>query len=259
MLSICLFLFTKVASAQKSERVKNDVALKNITPDIALATCFQWLPVADVPANQVYVQTQSAGVLSGVPWNIQQFKQVQKNIRKAGGKPIKYLIINEYNVDRLEVIAYCQRKNIQLIADLPTAWQLARQHHIWVNLPVERDTVVQIGKRHIGLHPLGKGFACSGLAMFVPDARLLHAGYFICSPTARYPVRSSLSSLAEWAINLEKLYFRFSDARWVVPGQGPLGNCRLMLYASRIISLIDKSEKYIQQSHEEDADATHDD
>lgn len=235
-LSVCLS--QNHLSAQKEERLKNGVALKNLTPDAALVTCFKWLPVADVPANQVFIQTRTKGILSGIPWDIRQFKEMKKRIKRAGGKSIKYLIINELNEDRLRVLDYCRRKNIRLIADLNTAWQLAKRYGIWINIPVARDTLLQIGGRDIVLHPLGKGFASSGLAVFLPDSRLLHAGYFVASPVARYPVISPNSSFEEWAVNLEKLYFRFPDALRVVPGQGQPATVHLINRTARLVRKI---------------------
>jgi hypothetical protein len=250
-----LFLTAHHASAQSSERVKHGVALKNITPDVALATCFKWLPVADVPANQVYIQTRNGGILSGIPWDIQQAKRLQKNIRKAGGKPIKYLVINELNEDRVAVIAYLQSRGAALIADSATARELVQSHQIQVAITIFGDTSLTIGKRQIAFFPHGKGFSDSGLSIYLPDSQLLHAGYFIVSPTARYPAIHPKTSLSEWAINLEKLYFRFSDAKKVIPGQGQPGNANLIKRSIALVSKIDKNNKRIPYISNQDPDA----
>lgn len=255
-LLICfqLFLATAYSWAQTSQRVKHGIALKNLTPDAALATCFKWLPIADVPANQVYIQTQNGGILSGTPWDIQQAKRLQKNIRKAGGKHVKYLIINELNEDRADVIAYYQRKGTALIADSTTSRQLAQGYRIQADIIINSDTAITIGKRQIVLFPLGKGFADGGLAIYVPDSQLLHAGYFIVSPTARYPAIHPKTSMSEWVTNLEKLYFRFSDVRKVIPGQGQPGNANLIKHSIALVSKIDKNNKYIQYISNPNAD-----
>ncbi|MCS6969252.1 MAG: hypothetical protein RMJ44_11655 [Cytophagales bacterium] len=220
LLLTTIFLLTAFENvAQKSERIKDDLALKNLACDVMLAICFLWLPIADIPANQVYVQTRNTGLLSGLPWNEKQARMLARKLRKAGGKPIKYLIINEFIKDRLPVVAYYARKKVQLIADSATAIQLA-SYGIRVNLSIYRDTCLVIGKRAIQLYPTGAGFSLGSLAMFLPDCGILHAGYFIPSPTARYPVMQPQTCLNQWITNLEKLYFRFSKVKKVIPGQG---------------------------------------
>lgn len=258
LISFQLFLTASQLWAQTSERVKYGVALKNLTPDVALATCFKWLPVADIPANQVYIQTQSGGVLSGIPWDIQQAKRLQKDIRKAGGKHIKYLVVNELNDDRVAVIAYLQRKGAALITDSTTARRLAQDYQIQVEITIHSDTLVTIGKRQMILFPLGRGFTDGGLSVYLPDSQVLHAGYFIVSPTARYPAIHPKTSMGEWATNLEKLYFRFSDAKKVIPGQGQPGNANLIKHSIALVSKIDKNNKYIQYISNQDPDADDD-
>lgn len=253
-----LFLATNYSWAQTSERVKHGVAVKNITSDIALATCFKWLPVADIPANQVYIQTQSGGVLSGIPWDIQQAKRLQKDIRKAGGKHIKYLVINELNDDRVTVIEYFQRKGAVLITDSTTARRLAQDYQIKAEITIHSDTLVTIGKRQMVFFPLGRGFTDGGLSVYLPDCHVLHAGYFIISPTARYPAIHPKTSMSDWATNLEKLYFRFSNAKKVIPGQGQPGNANLIKHSIALVNKIDKSNKYIQYISNQDPDADDD-
>ena len=244
--TFCKFLFIiSLSKAQISERVKNGVALKNLTPDVALVTCFKWLPVADVPANQVYIQTQDGGILSGLPWDVRQAKLLQKRIVKAGGKPIKHLIINELNIDRLAVIEYFYHKGVRCITDTTTAGKLAQKYQIQADLMIHSDTSLIIGKRHIILFPLGKGFSDNGLAIFLPDSKILHAGYFITSATTRYPVIHSETSLSEWVTNLEKLYFRFSDARKVIPSQGQPNDANLIKYSAFLVNKIIKKSMNI--------------
>ena len=228
--------------AQQSERVRHGIALKNLTPDVALATCFKWLPVGDIPANQIYIQTQQGGLLSGVPWDIAQATRLRKQIRKAGGKSIRYMVLTELNEDRLPVIAYYKRKGIQLIADTLTARQLS-EFDIQADVLIASDTTLLIGKRVINLFPTGKGFSESGLAVFLPDCRMLYAGYFVASPTAKYPAIHPKTSVKDWGGNLEKLYFRFSDVRHVIPGQGMPGNSNLIRRSILLVNEIHRQQE----------------
>lgn len=248
-------LSVSILSAQKSERVKHGVALKNLTPDVALATCFKWLPVGDIPSNQVYIQTQVGGILSGIPWDIKQAQRLRKQIRKIGGKSVKYLVINELNEDRIPVIAYFKRCGIRLVGDTLTAHQLTEEYGIELDIALAKDTLLVIGKRELVLSPLGRGFAQSGLALFIPDCRLLHAGYFIPSPTARYPAIHPQTCLKEWANRLEKLYFRFSDAKQIVPGQGPPGNSNVIRRAILLIKEINRRNAFFEQENQQKTDA----
>ncbi len=126
----------------------DDAKLK-ITPlygDFYIYTTYNTYEDSKIPANGMYLVTNSGVVLFDTPWDTTQFQPLLDSIRLRHNKNVSFCIATHWHSDRTEGLEYYKKLGIKTYTTVLTDELCKKNNKKRAEFLLTRDTVFNVGQ-----------------------------------------------------------------------------------------------------------------
>ncbi|MBU0765426.1 MAG: subclass B1 metallo-beta-lactamase [Bacteroidetes bacterium] len=235
-----LFVFYGSLTAQidtsKQIRISGDVFLYPVNDYVYLHVAWKEMKEwGRVPANGMLVVTGREGVLLDTPWDDEQTRALCDWAEDSLGIRITHVIAGHSHEDCMGGLAEMHRRGA-----LSYSCALTKDIAVRQGLPVPRLTFgdsiyLNLGRRTFGLFYPGVGHTIDNILVWLPGDKILFAGCFAKSMSAKTLGNTAESDLELWPVSLKKTIQRFGDAQIVIPGHGDYGGAELLDHTLKLL------------------------
>jgi len=175
-------------------------------------------PPESIPANGMYLVTDSGAVLFDTPFDTTQFRQLLHYIDSRHHKKVVLCLATHSHIDRTAGLKFYANLGIPTYtSEMTDSISISRnekraEHHF------RNDTLFTIGKTNFQVFYPGKGHAPDNIVVWFPGDKILYGGCFVKSTEATDLGNFADADVQEWKVSMEKVMKKFPDIAYVIPG-----------------------------------------
>lgn len=209
-----LFFVTTIFSQTKEPKLK----ITHLTGDFYIYTTYNMYNGTLVPANGMYVVTNSGAVVIDSPWDETQFQPLLDSIRVKHNKNVVMCIATHSHEDRTGGLTYFKGKGIKTYTTKQTDEISKKQEKNRAAFLIEKDTVFSIGNHKFQTYYGGQGHAPDNIVIWFGKEKILYGGCFIKSTEATDLGNLNDANIIEWEKALKKVQHKFKNPKFIIPG-----------------------------------------
>ncbi|MDT3405125.1 subclass B1 metallo-beta-lactamase [Mucilaginibacter terrae] len=170
------------------------------------------------PANGLYVLTSEGVILVDTPWDEEQTRQLADSIEKKHHQKIAMCIVTHHHADRTAGLDWLRKKGVKTYSSLLTHSLCEGGDEKQAQYTFKGDTTLSLGNVTLQTYYPGAGHSMDNLVVWFPNDKVLFGGCLIRSFEAKANPEVPGADFAQWAQATKKLFTRYGDAAFVIPG-----------------------------------------
>ena len=202
-------------------QAQNGISIVHITGSFYKYTTWKTFddkPPAKIPANGMFVLTDSGAILIDTPFDTTQFQELLDNIELLHQKKVIFCLATHSHNDRTPGLEYYSSIGIPTYTTTLTDSLCVKRNEKRAEYHFLNDTTFRIGEIEFSTFYPGKGHAPDNIVIWFPEAKVLYGGCFVKSTESK-----DLGSLADadvkaWEKSMQRLIKKYPDAKYVIPG-----------------------------------------
>jgi len=171
-----------------------------------------------VPANGVYVVTSAGIILIDTPWDEEQTKQLADTLEKKHHQKIALCLVTHHHDDRTAGLDWLKRNGTKTYSSRLTHSLCESNGEKLAEHTFAADTTISLGNVKFQTYYPGPGHSLDNLVVWFPDDKVLFGGCLVRSFDAKQLPATPGSDPVQWAQASKKLFARYGDAAYVIPG-----------------------------------------
>ena len=172
---ILLFCFTHTFA--QSAKAKIDVT--HLSGDFYIYTTYNSYENSRVPANGMYLVTNSGVVLFDTPWDTTQFQPLLDSIKLKHSKPVVLCIATHWHSDRTEGLEYYKQQGIKTYTTTLTDELSKKNNKKRAEFLMTKDTVFNIEQYSFETYYPGEGHTSDNIIVWFKKEKILYGGCLI--------------------------------------------------------------------------------
>lgn len=210
--SFLLFSFTRIFSQNSDLRITPLV--KNYYVYVTYGTYHG----QKVPANAMYVVTDSGVILFDTPWDSTQFQPLLDSIWQRHHKKVIMCISTHFHEDRTGGLEYYRKMGIKTYTTEMTD-DLSRENHMKrAQYLIKKDTVFAFGKNTFQTYYPGPGHTRDNIVIWIPAEKILYGGCLIKSVDDNSLGNLDDADINQYAHSVENVLDKYGDANFIITG-----------------------------------------
>lgn len=134
---------------------------------------------SEIPANGMYLVTDTGVVLVDTPWDTTQFQPLLDSIKWKHNKNVIMCIATHWHSDRTEGLEYYKSKGIKTYTTLLTDELSKRNNKKRSEYLIKNDTVFNIGQSIFETYYPGQGHTTDNIVVWFKNENILYGGCLI--------------------------------------------------------------------------------
>lgn len=174
------------------------------------------------PANGMLLESGDHSILVDTGWEPEQTKVLLDWARRELKHPVTRAIVTHSHSDRTAGVALLESEEVEVIALALTGDILRAKHLPGPTHLIAFPTTPLRDADGFELFYPGAGHTRDNLVVFFPREQIVFGGCFIKSANNRVLGNIEDADLAAWPGSARRLREQYPDAKFVVPGHGPI-------------------------------------
>lgn len=189
------------------------------------------------PANGLYVLTPEGVILIDTPWDEDQTRQLADTLEKKHHQKMAMCVVTHHHADRTAGLDWLRKKGVKTYSSLLTHSLCEGGDEKQAQYTFKGDTTLTLGNVTLQTYYPGAGHSLDNLVVWFPNDKVLFGGCLIRSFEAKSNPEVPGSDSAAWAQATKKLFTRYGDAAFVIPGhQGWEGGTAMLSHTMIVLS-----------------------
>jgi len=209
------FFISCLASAQSG------ISISHITGSFYRYTTWKTFndkPPATVPANGMFVLTDSGALLIDTPFDTTQFQELLDNIETLHQKKVIFCLATHSHSDRTSGLEYYSSLGIPTYTSALTDSLCIASHEKRGEYHFLNDTTFRIGEVEFSTFYPGKGHAPDNMVVWFPEDKVLYGGCFVKSTESKDLGNLADADVKAWEVSMKRLMARYPEVKYVIPG-----------------------------------------
>ncbi|WP_295772837.1 subclass B1 metallo-beta-lactamase [uncultured Mucilaginibacter sp.] len=189
------------------------------------------------PANGLYVVTNDGIVLIDTPWDEAQTIQLADTLEKKHHQKIALCVVTHHHSDRTAGLEWLKKHGAKTYSSLLTQSLTSGSDEKQAAYTFESDTTITFGNVKLETFYPGAGHSLDNLVVWFPDSKVLFGGCLVRSFDSKAIPDTPGSNTEQWTHAARKLFTKYGDAAFVIPGhEGWEGGTAMLSHTMIILS-----------------------
>jgi glyoxylase-like metal-dependent hydrolase (beta-lactamase superfamily II) len=218
LITICSIL---IFQETLSQEIDSSLTISNITGNFYIFTTsktFDENPPVSIPANGMYVVTESGVVLIDSPFDTTKFQPLLDSIFLRHKKKVIMCIATHSHNDRTAGLEYYRNMGIQTYTTKMTDEISVQQRAHRAAFLINNDTIFTVGQYTFQTYYPGHGHSPDNIVIWFEKQKLLYGGCFVKSIEIDDLGNLADANIKAWETSMIKLQKRFNSPKIVIPG-----------------------------------------
>lgn len=176
ILSITLILSCNIIFAQAEDP---KLRITPLTGDFFIYTTYNVYEGGKVPANGMYLLTDSGAIMFDTPWDTTQFQPLLDSIKQRHGKSVVMCFATHWHSDKTAGLEYYRQQGIRTYATVLTDELSKKNNKKRAAFLMSGDTVFHVGQYSFETFFPGEGHTTDNIVVWFKKERILYGGCLI--------------------------------------------------------------------------------
>ncbi|HTY12414.1 MAG TPA: subclass B1 metallo-beta-lactamase [Bacteroidota bacterium] len=194
------------------------LVISHVTGGCYVYTTSRMLDGILIPANSMYIVTDSGTVMIDTPWDTTQFLPLLDSIRIRHRSNVVLCLATHFHSDRTAGLDFLKQKRIPTFSSKLTFDLCQERHEKQAAYFFTKDTTFLVGGHRFFAYYPGEGHTKDNIVVWCDDEKLLYGGCLVKSSDAGDLGNLADANTAEWQASIMNVIHHFPEARFVIPG-----------------------------------------
>jgi metallo-beta-lactamase class B len=158
---------------------KAKLKISHLTGDFYIYTTYSSYEGNQVPANGMFLVTNSGVVLFDTPWDSTQFQPLLDSIKIKHHKKVVLCIAGHWHSDRTAGLEYYKQQGIKTYTTVLTDELSKKNDKKRAEFLIAKDTVFKVGQYSFETYYPGQGHTLDNIVIWFKNEKILYAGCLI--------------------------------------------------------------------------------
>jgi metallo-beta-lactamase class B len=171
------FIFSLTDLFAQTENAKLKIA--HLTGSFYIYTTYNTYQESQVPANGMYVVTDSGVVMFDTPWDTTQFQPLLDSIKLRHRKSVVMCFATHWHSDKTAGLEYYRQQGIKTYTTVLTDELSKQNNKKRAEFLMTKDTVFQVGQYSFETFFPGQGHTLDNIVIWFKKEKILYGGCLI--------------------------------------------------------------------------------
>jgi metallo-beta-lactamase class B len=171
------FIFSLTDLFAQAENAKLKIA--HLTGSFYIYTTYNTYQESQVPANGMYVVTDSGVVMFDTPWDTTQFQPLLDSIKLRHRKSVVMCFATHWHSDKTAGLEYYRQQGIKTYTTVLTDELSKQNNKKRAEFLMTKDTVFQVGQYSFETFFPGQGHTLDNIVIWFKKEKILYGGCLI--------------------------------------------------------------------------------
>jgi metallo-beta-lactamase class B len=241
IVSIAAFLcLVGYAVAQNPEA---KLKISHLNGDFYVFTTYNYYKGDRIPANGMYVVTNSGAILVDSPWDTTQFQPLLDSITKRHNVDVVACIATHFHEDRTGGLAYYRNKGIKTFTTKKTDELSRKTGKKRAEFLIDKDTVFTIGQYSFQTYYPGHGHAPDNIVVWFEKQKVLYGGCLIKSFSDLDLGNLGDASVNDYAAAVLNVQQKCRNPKYIIPGHNSWSTTKSLLHTFEMAEKLRRERK----------------
>lgn len=205
---------------------ERNLKITHLTGDFYVFTTYNFYKGSTIPANGLYVVTNSGVIMIDSPWDTTQFQPLLDSIKLKHKKDVVLCIATHFHEDRTGGLEYYRSKGIATYTtkrtdELSKARGMKRAEFL-----IDQDTVFTFSQYSFQTYYPGKGHAPDNIVIWFEKEKILYGGCLVKSLADNTLGNMGDASTTDYAATIKNVKQKCNHPNYVIPGHNSWASIR---------------------------------
>lgn len=211
---ILSFLFSLASISGQAQNPK--LKISHLTGDFYIYATYNIYEGSPIPANGMYLLTDSGVVLFDTPWDTAQFQPLLDTIKFKHKKNVTFCIATHWHSDRTEGLEYYKQQGIKTYTTLLTDKLSTKNNKKRAEFLITKDTVFNVGQYSFEVYYPGEGHTVDNIIIWFDKEKVLYGGCLIKGAEAENLGYLGDANVSQYKITLKKVKKKCPNPKFIV-------------------------------------------
>lgn len=161
------------------QSIERKLEISHLTGNFYIYTTYNTYEGSRIPANGMYLLTNSGAVLFDTPWDSTQFQPLLDSIRLKHNQNVAICIATHWHSDKTEGLEYYRQKGIKTYTTTLTDELSKKNGKKRAQFLMTKDTVFKVGQYSFETYYPGEGHTADNIIVWFGKEKILYGGCLI--------------------------------------------------------------------------------
>lgn len=212
--SIFQLSFTSILGQAQKPKLE----ISHLTSDFYIFTTCNVYKGNAVPANGMYLVTDSGVVMFDSPWDTTQFQPLLDSIKIKHNKAVIICIATHSHKDKTAGLAFLKDRGVKTFTTKQTDEISKKKGEKRASFLMERDTIFSVGQYKFQTYYGGQGHTADNIVIWFDKEKVLYGGCLVKSVEAKDLGNLEEANVEEWPATIRNIQAKFKNPKFIIPG-----------------------------------------
>lgn len=221
---------------------KDKLAIAHLTGDFYIYTTYNTYEGTKVPANGMYLVTNSGVVMFDTPWDTTQFQPLLDSIKRRHNKNVIMCFATHWHSDKTAGLEYYRQIGIKTYTTSLTDELSKKNNKKRAEFLMSQDTTFQVGQYSFETYYPGQGHTEDNIIIWFKKEKILYGGCLIKGADAEdlgYLGDANVTAYASTLLNVQK---KCPNPRFIIIAHSDWMNINSLQHSIRLAKKLTKKE-----------------
>lgn len=221
---------------------KDKLAIAHLTGDFYIYTTYNTYEGTRVPANGMYLVTNSGVVMFDTPWDTTQFQPLLDSIKRRHNKNVIMCFATHWHSDKTAGLEYYRQIGIKTYTTSLTDELSKKNNKKRAEFLMSKDSTFQVGQYSFETYYPGQGHTEDNIIIWFKKEKILYGGCLIKGADAEdlgYLGDANVTAYASTLLNVQK---KCPNPRFIIIAHSDWMNINSLQHSIRLAKKLTKKE-----------------
>ncbi|HKO78987.1 MAG TPA: BlaB/IND/MUS family subclass B1 metallo-beta-lactamase, partial [Chitinophagaceae bacterium] len=197
---------------------KPKLEISHLTGNFYVFTTYNFYKGNPVPANGMYLVTDSGAVMFDSPWDTTQFQPLLDSIKTKHNKPVVICIATHSHKDKTAGLEFLKDRRVKTFTTRQTDEISKVKGEKRAEFLMEQDTIFSVGQYKFQIYYPGQGHTADNIVIWFDKDKVLYGGCLVKSVEAKDLGNLEDANVKEWPATIKKIQAKFKTPKFIIPG-----------------------------------------
>lgn len=208
------FIFSLADTFVQAKKPK--LKISHLTGNFYIYTTYNTYKEHKVPANGMYLVTNSGVVMFDTPWDTTQFQPLLDSIKLKHNKSVVMAFATHWHSDKTAGLEYYRQQGIKTYTTVLTDELSKKNDKKRAEFLMSRDTVFNVGQYSFETYYPGQGHTVDNIVIWFKKEKILYGGCLIKGVGDKDLGYLDDGNPTEYAFTLKKVQKKYRKPRFII-------------------------------------------
>ncbi|MEP7144806.1 MAG: BlaB/IND/MUS family subclass B1 metallo-beta-lactamase [Ferruginibacter sp.] len=211
-----IFLFPFNCTFGQTRKLKLEIS--HLKGDFYIFTTHNFYKGNSIPANGMYLVTDSGVVMFDTPWDTTQFQPLLDSIKFKHHKEVVICIATHSHKDKTAGLEFLKERGVQTFTTKQTDEISKRKGEKRAEFLMEKDTFFSVGQYKFQTYYAGPGHTADNIVIWFNTDKILYGGCLVKSVEATDLGNLEEANVNEWVATIKNIQAKFKNPTFIITG-----------------------------------------